>query len=184
MTGLEGQNPSSALQAELFLRSMLLGLPAGLLLDCFRTLRALLPHHALLVFIEDTVYVFLCIFTVQCYVWMYAGGVFRWQYAAGACIGLAVYLATVGAVWMRMLRRLRCAVRRVLRFTGKMLMKPLTCVFQKNLKKYLTGRRFWVYNMVKHRKMHRSTPNRNGAQYGTEQGNGARTRKTAETRYF
>ena len=115
MTGLEGQNPSSALQAELFLRSMLLGLPAGLLLDCFRTLRALLPHHALLVFIEDTVYVFLCIFTVQCYVWMYAGGVFRWQYAAGACIGLAVYLATVGAVWMRMLRRLRCAVRRVLR---------------------------------------------------------------------
>ncbi|MBQ8922299.1 MAG: spore cortex biosynthesis protein YabQ [Oscillospiraceae bacterium] len=110
---LQGHTFTVAGQMSRFLCSILLGLPAGLLLDCFRTLRALLPHHALLVFLEDTVYVFLCIFTVQCYVWMYADGVFRWQYAAGACIGLAVYLVTVGAVWMRMLSRLRTTARRI-----------------------------------------------------------------------
>ena len=184
MNGLGGQNPSAALQMTLFLRSILLGLPAGLLLDCFRTLRALLPHHALLVFLEDTVYVFLCVFTVQCYVWMYAGGAFRWQYAAGACIGLAVYLATVGAVWMRMLGRLRRAVRHFLRLTGRMLIQPVLRIFQKNLQKYLTGRRFWVYNKEKHRQMQGIPKERNGAQYGTEQGNGEGARKTAQTRYF
>ena len=109
---LQGHSMTVAEQISLFLRSILLGLPAGLLLDEFRTLRALLPHRWLPVFLEDTVYVFLCIFMVQCYAWMYAGGAFRWQYAAGACLGLALYLVTVGAVWMRMLKRLRRAVRR------------------------------------------------------------------------
>ncbi len=110
---LQGHTVTAAVQISRFLCSILLGLPAGLLLEFFRTLRAVLPHHALLVFLEDTVYVFLCAFTVQCYVWMYAGGVFRWQYIAGACIGLALWLITAGAVWMRMLSRIRRAVRRL-----------------------------------------------------------------------
>jgi hypothetical protein len=85
---------------------MLLGLPAGILLDCFRTLRRLLPHHPAAVFLEDAVYAFLLCFLLQCYVWMYADTVFRWQYALGELLGLMLYLLTAGAVWMRMLRRI------------------------------------------------------------------------------
>ncbi len=124
---LQGHTLTAAAQISLFLRSILLGLPAGILLDCFRTLRAVFPHHALLVFLEDTVYVFSCVFMVQCYIWMFAGGAFRWQYAAGACLGLAVYLATAGAVWMRMLYRIRRAARGfyriLLRRVGEMMRK-------------------------------------------------------------
>lgn len=97
-----------------FLRSLLLGLPCGLLLDFFRTLRALLPHHPAAVFLEDAVFAFLCCFTVQCYAWSFCGSVLRWQYPAGALIGLFCYLLTVGRVWSRILLRLRraaCSIR-------------------------------------------------------------------------
>ena len=147
---MQGHTVTVAVQISRFLCSILLGLPAGLLLDCFRTLRAILPHHALLVFLEDTVYVFLCVFMVQCYVWMYAGGAFRWQYAAGACIGLAVYLVTVGAVWMRMLSRIRKAVRNLsgmLCRCGRRLFHGIAeKIFAKKSKKHLTDDRVSVYN--------------------------------------
>ena len=99
-----------------FLRSLLIGLPAGVLLDLFRTLRAFLPHHPAAVFLEDTIYVFALCFFLQCYVWMYADTVFRWPYALGEILGLAVYMLTVGAVWKRMLRRIRCRFFRIRSF--------------------------------------------------------------------
>ncbi|MBQ6042105.1 MAG: spore cortex biosynthesis protein YabQ [Oscillospiraceae bacterium] len=99
-----------------FLRSILLGLPAGILLDLFRTLRILLPHHPAAVFLEDALYAFALCFFLQCYAWMYADTVFRWPYAAGEILGLAAYMLTVGAVWMRMLRRIRCRISRIRSF--------------------------------------------------------------------
>lgn len=94
-----------------FLYSLLLGIPCGLLLEGFRTLRALLPHHPIAVFIEDTAFSFLCCFVLQCYVWSFCAGALRWQYVAGLCIGLGIWLCTVGAVWRRILDRLRRACR-------------------------------------------------------------------------
>ena len=181
---LEGHNLTTAMQAALFLHSILLGLPAGLLLDCFRTLRALLPHPAPLVFLEDALYVFLCIFGLQCFIWMEAGGAFRWQYAAGACIGLSIYLMTFGAVWMRLLNRLRRAVRRGYALIGRALMRPLRGICRKNLKKYLTECRIWVYNKRKHQKMQGTIEQRNGAQHGTKHRNGEKARKRTQTRDF
>ena len=93
-----------------FAQSLLLGIPAGVLLDLFRTLRALLPHHPLTVFLEDALYTFLLCVLLQCFVWMYADTVLRWQYALGELIGLVLYLLTAGTVWTRMLKRL-CAIR-------------------------------------------------------------------------
>ncbi len=102
-----------------FLRSLLLGLPCGLLFDLFRTLRALLPHHPAAVFMEDAVYSFLCCFMIQCYAWSFCGGVLRWMYVAGAMIGLVCYLLTIGKVWARMLMRLHTTafvIRKKIRF--------------------------------------------------------------------
>ncbi len=97
-----------------FAQSLLLGIPAGLLLDLFRTLRALLPHHPLTVFLEDALYTFLLCFLLQCFIWMYADTVLRWQYAFGEMTGLAVYLLTAGTVWSRVLRRV-CTIRQKIR---------------------------------------------------------------------
>ena len=90
--------------------SLLPGMFCGLLLECFRTLRALLPHHPFAVFLEDTLFSFLCCFILQCYAWSFCGGVLRWQYALGMLGGVAVWLLTAGAVWARILRRL-CGFR-------------------------------------------------------------------------
>ena len=101
-----------------FLRSLLLGLPCGLLFDMLRTLRVLLPHHPAAVFLEDAAYAFFCCFAVQCYAWSFCGGVFRWMYAAGGLLGLTVYMLTAGRVWARILLRLRraaCAIRQKIR---------------------------------------------------------------------
>ncbi len=101
-----------------FLRSLLLGLPCGLLFDLFRTLRALLPHHPAAVFLEDAVYTFFCCFIIQCYAWSFCDGVLRWMYAVGAMLGLICYLLTAGKVWSRILLRLHrtaCAIRQKIR---------------------------------------------------------------------
>ncbi|HAG14533.1 MAG TPA: hypothetical protein DCG49_11840 [Ruminococcus sp.] len=90
-----------------FLGSCLLGIPIGLLLECFRTLRACLPHHCIAVFLEDALFSFGICFLLQCYAWMFAEDVLRWYHAAGAMLGFAVWLLTVGAVWRRMLCRFR-----------------------------------------------------------------------------
>ena len=90
-----------------FAESLLLGIPAGLLLELFRTLRALLPHHPLTVFLEDALYSFLLCVLLLGFVWVYADTVLRWQYAAGELLGLIIWLLTAGTVWARMLKRLR-----------------------------------------------------------------------------
>ena len=100
-----------------FVQSLLLGLPAGLLLDLFRTLRALLPHHPLTVFLEDALYSFSLCLLLQCFVWMFADTALRWQYALGEMLGLLLYLLTAGRVWGRCLfriRRFRQRIRRML----------------------------------------------------------------------
>lgn len=114
MTEIPGDHLTIYAQSMRFLGSFLIGLPVGLLLDCFRTLRAILPHHVIAVFLEDTLFAFLSCFLVQCYVWMFADGMLRWHYAAGAMLGFLLYLLTIGAVWMRILKRLRrffCSLR-------------------------------------------------------------------------
>ena len=110
-----------------FAQSLLLGIPAGVLLDLFRTLRALLPHHPLTVFLEDALYTFLLCVLLQCFVWMYADTVLRWQYALGELIGLVLYLLTAGTVWTRMLKRL-CAIR-----------QKIFRAFVKNTEKEMSG---------------------------------------------
>ena len=99
-----------------FAESLLLGIPAGLLLDLFRTLRAVLPHHALLVFLEDALYSFLLCVLLLGFVWLRADTMLRWQYAFGELLGLLLYLLTAGTFWGKLLRPVRRLRQKCVRF--------------------------------------------------------------------
>ena len=105
-------------QTRMFLGSVLLGLPAGLLLDVFRSLRTLVPHGKAAVFLEDTLFAFLTAVMLQTYSVMFVHGSLRIYCALGTFLGLLLYLLTIGALWMRFLRALhrltsgiRCRIR-------------------------------------------------------------------------
>ena len=109
-----------------FLGSLLIGIPAGLLLECLRTLRALLPHPQIAVFLEDTLFAALCGGMLLSYSAVWGGGAVRWYDAAGAMLGLALWLLTLGALWRRFLRilvhirhRAARALCRLLQKTGR-----------------------------------------------------------------
>ena len=107
-----------ALELRRALYAVPVGVLCGMLFDIMRILRALLPHHFIAVFLEDTLFSFLCCFMMQCYAWSFCGGALRWQYAAAAGIGLCLWLLTVGAVTARILRRwmrFGCAMQRKIR---------------------------------------------------------------------
>lgn len=107
MTGLTEHIPAVSEQARLFLMSVLMGLPAGVLLDAFRLLRALLPHCAAAVFLEDACYVFCMMLMHQCFAVMFMHGSLRAYPAFGILLGLAFYLLTAGVFTGRLFRRIR-----------------------------------------------------------------------------
>ena len=117
-------------QARLFLYSVLLGVPIGILFDVFRILRAALPHHPLAVFLEDTAFSCAAILILQCYALMCGDGVLRWYFCIGALLGLLLYLCTIGAIIMQMLKKCRNMSRRLKRIFKK---------FAANRKKHLTN---------------------------------------------
>ncbi len=111
---MEGYSVTVAAETRLFLMSVLLGLPLGLLLDAFRLMRALLPHPRLVVLLEDLVYAFAFVFLLECSAMTLAGGALRYYYALGAALGLLLYLMTIGAVTGRLMRQIRRTRRTVL----------------------------------------------------------------------
>ena len=94
-------------QTWLFLGSCVLGLGLGLLLDCFRLLRVLLPHPAAAVLMEDALYAAGCVLLVQCYAVSFGNGRTELWMILGAVLGLALYLVTAGAAFTAAARRSR-----------------------------------------------------------------------------
>lgn len=115
--------PTISQQTRLFLGSCLLGVPIGLLLDCFRVLRALLPHHTIAVFLEDTLFSCIAIFLIQCYAAMFAHGILRMYFLVGALLGLTLYLLTIGNIIMRITRKLRKFIEYIHHFIKRFLRK-------------------------------------------------------------
>ena len=104
---LTGYITSLSDETRLFFGSILLGLPLGMLYDCFRLLRAALPHHWIGVFAEDMVFMIVLALMLEGYGLAAADGAVRYYYAVGALIGFLLYLLTVGAVTRRMMQRIR-----------------------------------------------------------------------------
>ena len=104
-------------QTQIFLGSVLLGLPVGLLLDVFRSLRTFIPHGRIAVFWEDTVFISLTAVMLQTYAVMFAHSIMRGYWILGMFLGFLLYLLTIGALWMRFLRaahrisgKIRCRI--------------------------------------------------------------------------
>ncbi len=93
-------------QLLLFGGACLMGIPAGLLLDAFRILRVLFPHHALAVALEDMILCVLWAFMLLGFTYAFARGEFRMYYAAGMFLGLVLYEVTLGVWLLRLLRML------------------------------------------------------------------------------
>ncbi|MBR6420423.1 MAG: spore cortex biosynthesis protein YabQ [Oscillospiraceae bacterium] len=121
-------------EARLFLMSCLLGVPLGMLFDLFRTLRALLPHHPVIVFLEDTFFALCFCVSLQLYASAFGQDALRWYYTLGALLGLALWLLTLGAVWMRLLRGIRRLLGRILHSFGRIMQKTAR-LFVRNTKK-------------------------------------------------
>lgn len=134
MIGSDGFSLTVAQETRLFLGSCLLGLPLGILLDCLRLLRAVLPHHTVTVFIEDALFACICCILLQTYAAGFGESSLRWYYAAGALLGLLLYLLTIGAVIARALQRIRALSRRIAR-TAASLCKKAGSVFVRYAKK-------------------------------------------------
>lgn len=99
----------------LFGGSCLIGIPSGLLLDCFRLMRRMVRHPALAVAAEDVLWIVGTAGMLLLYASACARGVFRVYYAAGCLIGCILYEVTLGrpavrllsAVWNALLSPLR-----------------------------------------------------------------------------
>ncbi len=85
----------------LFASSILLGLPAGVLMDLLRLLRKLLPHHVIFLACEDIFYLICLSFLILCYTSAFGGGEFRVYYIIGCLLGLMLYYITIGAFLMK-----------------------------------------------------------------------------------
>ena len=131
MNDLSGYAIPVSLEARLFLGSCLLGLPIGLLLDIFRTLRALLPHPKFVVFLEDALLSLAGCVLLQLYATVFARDSLRWYFALGAALGLALYLLTIGLLWGRCLGVLRKILRGIARLVGRMRQKIMR-IFVRN----------------------------------------------------
>ncbi|MDE7121144.1 MAG: spore cortex biosynthesis protein YabQ [Oscillospiraceae bacterium] len=85
----------------LFVFSILLGLPAGVLMDLLRLLRKLIPHHVIFLACEDIFYLICLSFLILCYTSAFGGGEFRVYYSIGCLLGLLLYYVTIGAFLMK-----------------------------------------------------------------------------------
>ena len=131
---MEGFAVTVSAETRLFLLSVLLGLPLGILLDAFRLLRALIPHCWLPVLLEDALYAFTFVFLLECCAMTFAGGSVRYYYALGAAVGLLLYLMTLGVLTGRLIaqvRRMRSGIHRRFRACVQRIAHKIRLLFMK-----------------------------------------------------
>ncbi len=126
----------------LFGGSILLAIPAGVLLDAFRLLRRLVPHHPAAVAAEDVLWVLAVCLLLLLYASGFSKGVFRGCYAVGCFLGIVLYVCTVGKAVMGILEcllRLFAVPVRALRRGYALICKKVEWTFVKTSKKHRMG---------------------------------------------
>ncbi len=126
----------------LFGGSVLLAVPAGVLLDALRLLRRLVPHHPAAVAAEDILWVLAVCLLLLLYASGFAKGVFRGCYAAGCFLGIVLYVCTVGRAVMgilELLLRLLAVPVRAVRRGYVLICKKVKWTFVKTSKKHRKG---------------------------------------------
>lgn len=97
----------------LFGLSCVFGLVIGVFYDVLRTARAIFPHNRWLVCVEDIAFLMAyCIF-LSSFASAASRGELRFYFVIGNAIGFAVYLATVGSVVIRTMKKLFYIVKKI-----------------------------------------------------------------------
>lgn len=135
-------------QTELFLLSVGVGAALGVVYDVFRALRAMLPPLGKTVptAICDIIYMIIAGAAIYLFSLTAAGGEIRGYYWLGALLGWIIYIFTVGAAVIGVIRAVFSSVYKVLRKIYGVISKPFIVMLQKLREK--TGR-FFVINAKK-----------------------------------
>lgn len=143
----------------LFGGSLLVGIPAGVLLDLLRLFRRIIPHPVLAVAVEDILWLLETALLLLLYASACARGVFRVYYAAGCLIGLILYELTLGEPTVRLLDQIRRIIAVPFRWIGQRILSictKISCDFRRIHQKckggkeipqkHLQADQHWVYN--------------------------------------
>lgn len=112
-------------QAVFFLYSVLLGAGLGVVFDCFRAARILVPHTAFLVAVEDILFAFLWAVALMVFSVEVCRGETRFYYMVGNVLGFVVYMLTVGKVVVKVFHAIAKAVYAILHFFWRIFIRPV-----------------------------------------------------------
>jgi len=116
-------------QAGLFLLTILLGGALGLLYDCLRVLRYIVPHKRFWIQLEDALYWVLAIFLVFAVMLQANNGEIRFFTVLGMLGGLGLYFLTVSRIVMAISGRVIDAAKRVVLLFFTILFTPFQLLF-------------------------------------------------------
>ena len=116
-------------QLEVFLISCIVGLVIGLIYDVFRVFRIVIPHNAILVFIEDIILSIMYGVFIVCFAFALMRGQIRFFFLIGNFIGFILWFFTIGSVISKTALRLKLyilklfkalifPIRKLIRFFG------------------------------------------------------------------
>lgn len=145
-------------QTASFLLSVLLGAVLGVVYDCFRVIRILLPPLAKPkpTFFEDVLFWLIYGFSVFCFAAAAARGQVRLFMLFGSLLGFVLYILTIGSLITGIIRSIVTAVYRVLHKVYSALIEPIVNVMQNFCQKVS---RFFVGSHKNSKKSKRSIKN-------------------------
>ena len=145
-------------QTASFLLSVLLGAVLGVVYDCFRVARILLPPLAKPkpTFFEDVLFWLIYGFCVFCFAAATARGQVRIFMLLGSILGFTLYILTLGNLITGVIRSIVTAVYRVLHKVYSALIEPIVKLMRTFCQKVF---RFFVGSHENNRKLKRSVKN-------------------------
>lgn len=145
-------------QTASFLLSVLLGAALGVVYDCFRVARILLPPLAKPkpTFLADILFWLIYGFCVFCFAAASARGQVRMFMFLGSVLGFALYILTLGNLITGVIRSIVTAVYRVLHKVYYFLIEPIVKLVRTFCQKVS---RFFVRSHKNHQKFKRSVKN-------------------------
>ena len=120
----------------LLFSSVALGFCFGIYYEVFRFLRLSFPHSVFLVGVEDILFFLPISFVFLLFTYAFSDGLVRWFSLLGTLSGFLLYLSTLGKLLVFFSEKILFAIRRILKFIWRFLLRPVFNVF-KNITNYL-----------------------------------------------
>lgn len=119
-------------QTSIFLMSVILGAAMGVLYDCFRVLRTVLPPLAKrgAVIAEDIIFWLMYGFCIFCFAAEFARGQVRFFIFFGSILGFILYIVTVGSIVIGIIRSVFGAVYGFLHKVYSFVIEPFVKLFK------------------------------------------------------